>query len=57
MGTAGFISGGESGRDVKLNTHLYLMPRPRMVELYHSLIRLHDIVLNFIIKYGDIFTS
>jgi hypothetical protein len=39
--------GGKSGRGSKLTTHLLLVPRSRMVELYlHSLIRLHGIVLN-----------
>jgi hypothetical protein len=44
----------ESGRSVKLTTHLHLVPRSRMVELYvHSSIRLHGIVLQYIIKYRD----
>jgi hypothetical protein len=34
-------------RSVKLTTHLHLVPRLRMVELYlHSLIRLHGVMLN-----------
>jgi hypothetical protein len=38
---------GYSGRSVKLTTHLHLVPRSRMVELYlHSYVRLHGIVLN-----------
>jgi hypothetical protein len=32
---------------MKLTTHLQLVPRSRMVDLFlHSLIRLHDVVLN-----------
>jgi hypothetical protein len=35
-----------SGRGVKLTTHLHLVPRLRMVELYlHSPIRLYGMVL------------
>jgi hypothetical protein len=34
-------------RDVKLTTHLYLVPRSRMVELYFNCpTRLHGVVLN-----------
>jgi hypothetical protein len=46
--------GGKTGRDVKLTSHLHLVPRSRMVELYllsHTC--LHGIVLNYIIKYRD----
>jgi hypothetical protein len=47
VGTWGFFPGGKSGKDVKLTTHLHLLPKSRMVELYlHSPIRLHGIVLN-----------
>jgi hypothetical protein len=36
----------------KLTTHIHLVPRSRMVELYlNSPICLHGIVLNYIIKY------
>jgi hypothetical protein len=36
-----------SFRDVKLTTHLHLLPRTGMVELYlHSHLCLHGIVLN-----------
>jgi hypothetical protein len=41
------ISLEESVRDAKLTTHLLLVPRSRMVELYlHSPIRLHGLVFN-----------
>jgi hypothetical protein len=34
-------------RGVRLTTHLHLVPRSRLVELYlHSLICLHGVVLN-----------
>jgi hypothetical protein len=37
------------GRRAKLTTHLHLVPRSRMVELYlHFLIRLHGVVLNWL---------
>jgi hypothetical protein len=37
---------------VKLTTHLYPVPRSRMVDLcHHSPLRLHGIVLNYVIKY------
>jgi hypothetical protein len=43
----GALSAGIKSQVVKLTTHLHVMPRSRMVELYlHSLIRLHDVVLN-----------
>jgi hypothetical protein len=43
----GFFPQVQSGRGVKLTTHLHLVPRSRMVELYlHSLIRLHGVTLN-----------
>jgi hypothetical protein len=39
--------GGESGLGMKLTTHLQLMPRSRIVELYlHSPTRLNGVVLN-----------
>jgi hypothetical protein len=38
---------GQNGRGVKLTTHLYLVPRLRVVELYlSSKIRLHGVVLS-----------
>jgi hypothetical protein len=38
---------GYSGRGVKLTTHLHLVPRSRMMQLYlYSPVRLHDMVLN-----------
>jgi hypothetical protein len=41
---------------MKLTTHLHLVPRSRMVELYlHSKICLHGVVPNYIIKYRDNF--
>jgi hypothetical protein len=37
----------ESKADVKLTTHLHLVPRSRLVELYlHFLMRLYGMVLN-----------
>jgi hypothetical protein len=43
---------------VKLTTHLYLELKSRMVELYlHSPIYLHGVVLEFIIKHRENFTS
>jgi hypothetical protein len=43
----GLFPGWYSGWGVKLATHLHLVPRSRIVELYlHSPICLHDIVLN-----------
>jgi hypothetical protein len=46
MGT-GVVSPEISGRDVKLITYIHLKPTSRIVELYfHSLIRLHGVVLN-----------
>jgi hypothetical protein len=42
-----YNSPGYSSSGVKLTTHLHLVPRSRMVELYmHSPIRLHGAVLN-----------
>jgi hypothetical protein len=42
---------------VKLTTDLHLVQRPRMVDLYlQTLMCLHGIVLNYIIKYRDNFT-
>jgi hypothetical protein len=47
MGYLGLFPWGQSGRGVKLSTHLHLVPRSRMVELnLHSPIYLHSIVLN-----------
>jgi hypothetical protein len=47
MGTWGSFPGGLSSRNVKLTTHLHLMPGSGKVELYlHSTIRLHGVVLN-----------
>jgi hypothetical protein len=37
---------GENGRGVKLTTHLHIMPRSRVVELYLHSPCLHGIVLN-----------
>jgi hypothetical protein len=46
MGIGGNFLGGEATGGVKLTTHLYLVPRSRMVELFlHFLIFLHGIVL------------
>jgi hypothetical protein len=48
MGTRGAFSERQSGLGVKLITHLTLVPRSRMVELYlHFPIRLHGVVLNY----------
>jgi hypothetical protein len=39
------FSGGKVARDVKLTTHLHVVPRSRMVKVYlHSAIRLHGVV-------------
>jgi hypothetical protein len=49
MCTGGSFPRRQSGRGVKLTTHLYLVPRSRMLELYlHSPICLHGIVLNWL---------
>jgi hypothetical protein len=46
MSTRGSFPGGKRP-DVKLTTHLHLVPRSKTVELYlHSLIRLHGVMLN-----------
>jgi hypothetical protein len=46
-GFRGIFSRVLSGRGVKLTTHIYVVLRPRMVELYlHSLICLLGIMLN-----------
>jgi hypothetical protein len=46
-GYRGLFPCGEGGKGVKLTTHLQLVPRSRMVELYlRSPICLHGIVLN-----------
>jgi hypothetical protein len=48
----------QSGWGVKLLTNLHLVQRPRMVQLYfHSLIQLHDMIFNLLIKHRDIATS
>jgi hypothetical protein len=48
LGTGGFLPWGRSGRGEKLTTHLHVVPRSRMVELYHhSPICLHGLVLNY----------
>jgi hypothetical protein len=45
----GVLSPGVKRQDVKMTTHLQLVPRKRMVELYfHSPIRLHGIVLKLL---------
>jgi hypothetical protein len=45
------------GRGVKPTTHLHLVPKSRILELYvQSTTRLHGVVLKYIIKYGDNFT-
>jgi hypothetical protein len=55
-GYHGLFPQGKSGRDVKLTTHLHLVLRLRMVELYlHILICLYGIVLNYTIMYKDNF--
>jgi hypothetical protein len=47
MNTGGSFLWGQSGRGVKLTTHLHLMPSSRKVELYlHFPICLYGIVLN-----------
>jgi hypothetical protein len=47
MGTQRFFSWRQSGRGVKLTTHLYPVPMSRMVERYlHSPIRLHGMMIN-----------
>jgi hypothetical protein len=44
--TRGSFFRKESGQGVKLTTHVYLLSRSRMVELYpHSPIRLHGVLL------------
>jgi hypothetical protein len=46
-GYRGLFPQRESGRSVKLTTHLYLVPMSTMVEVYlHSLMYLHGMVLN-----------
>jgi hypothetical protein len=43
----GLFPKGETGRSVKLTTHLHLVPRSRLVELYfHSPIRLHGVAFS-----------
>jgi hypothetical protein len=45
----GLFNRGLSGRGVNLTTHLHLVPRSRMVELYlHSPVCLHGIVLDWL---------
>jgi hypothetical protein len=47
MGTGGGFTGGRYSGGVKLTTHLQLVPRSRMVELYlHSALCLHGTSLN-----------
>jgi hypothetical protein len=42
---------------MKPTTHLQLMPRSRNVALYiHSPIRLHSVVVKYIVKHRDSFT-
>jgi hypothetical protein len=56
-GYRGLSPRGLSGRDVKLTIHLHLIPRSKIVELYlHSPKYLYGIVLNYVIKYSEIFT-
>jgi hypothetical protein len=51
MGTGNDFPVGKAVRGVKLTTHLHLVPRSRMVELYlYSLICLHGVVLNWLSK-------
>jgi hypothetical protein len=46
MRTGGFAPGDKAVRGVKLTTHLHLVPRSRLVELYlHSPTRFHVVVL------------
>jgi hypothetical protein len=46
-GYRGLFLRGQSSRGLNLTTHLHLVPRSRMVELYlRSPIRLHGVVLN-----------
>jgi hypothetical protein len=45
--TGDCYSGGKEAGDVKLTTHLHLVPKSKMMELcVHSPIRLHGLVLN-----------
>jgi hypothetical protein len=47
MGTGDSFAEGKAAWGVKLNTHLHLMPKSRMVELYLLYpISLHAVVLN-----------
>jgi len=47
MGTSGSFHGGQSGRVVKLSTHLLLAPRSRMRgAIPPPSIRIHGVVLN-----------
>jgi hypothetical protein len=47
MGTRVFFCEGKSGQGVKLNTHLRLVPRSGMLELYVLYFtRLHGAVVN-----------
>jgi hypothetical protein len=55
IGTGGnSIPGSKSGGGVKLPTHLHVVPRSRMVELYF-LLCLNGVVLKYINKYTDDF--
>jgi hypothetical protein len=48
---------GLSERNLKLTTHLHLVPRSRMSELYlHSPIRFNSMVFNYLINDRDSFT-
>jgi hypothetical protein len=47
MGTEGSFPWGKTDRGVKLTTHLRLVVKSRMVELYfHFLMYLHGVVVN-----------
>jgi hypothetical protein len=48
-GYRGLFPPGYGGREVKLATHLNILPSSSMVELYlRSPIRLHGVVLNYV---------
>jgi hypothetical protein len=47
MDTGGLFSRGKNGWGVKLTTHVHMVLKSRMMELYlHSPISLHGVVLN-----------
>jgi hypothetical protein len=47
MGMGSFFLRGKAAGDVKVTSHLHLVPKSRMVELYpHFPIQLHGVVLN-----------